>query len=177
MANPGEQKGAGYMQLRRALGTFVIVIIVWFLFVGDISSFGFLLGLVVAIFVNIFFAKSINRYISPNILSNLFVGLLYLPLFMFEVFRASLKLAHFTLQRNPGPKPGIVAIPYNLENPVAITMLAVMITLTPGTLALDLDVEKKLIYIHWFHMTTQKEDRIKEESILDLELWARRIFE
>jgi multicomponent Na+:H+ antiporter subunit E len=165
------------MQFGRVLGTLVIVMITWFLFVDAVSYFSFLLGLIVAIFVNIFFAKSINRYIPSNVLSNLFVGLLYLPLFLLEVFKASFRLAYYVLQPNPVLEPGIVAIPYSLENPVAITMLSVMITLTPGTLALDLDPDNRVIYIHWFHMSTQKEDKIKEESIVDLEIWARRIFE
>ena len=45
-------------------------------------------------------------------------------------------------------KPGIVKIPLDLETDVEITLLASLITLTPGTLSLDVSKDKKVLYVH-----------------------------
>ena len=45
-------------------------------------------------------------------------------------------------------KPGIVAMPIDLESDVQITLLANMITLTPGTITAEVSPDNKILYIH-----------------------------
>jgi multicomponent Na+:H+ antiporter subunit E len=45
-------------------------------------------------------------------------------------------------------RPAIVAIPLDLRSPLAITLLAQMITLTPGTLSLDVSSDRRVLYVH-----------------------------
>jgi multicomponent Na+:H+ antiporter subunit E len=45
-------------------------------------------------------------------------------------------------------QPGIVAIPITLESDAEITMLANLITLTPGTLSLDVSDDRRTLYVH-----------------------------
>jgi multicomponent Na+:H+ antiporter subunit E len=45
-------------------------------------------------------------------------------------------------------KPGIIGIPLDAETDLEITLLANFITLTPGTLSLDVSTDKKTLYIH-----------------------------
>ena len=44
--------------------------------------------------------------------------------------------------------PGIVAFPLTAESDIEITLLANLITLTPGTLAIDVSSDRKKLYIH-----------------------------
>jgi len=49
-------------------------------------------------------------------------------------------------------KPAVVAVPLDLETPVAITLLCNLITLTPGTLGLDVSNDRKILFVHVFHL-------------------------
>ncbi len=44
--------------------------------------------------------------------------------------------------------PGVVAIPLDAHTDAEITMLANLITLTPGSVCLDLSEDKRLLYVH-----------------------------
>lgn len=48
--------------------------------------------------------------------------------------------------------PGIVKISPGLKTDLGITMLANSITLTPGTLSVDIDEDKNDLYIHWINV-------------------------
>jgi multicomponent Na+:H+ antiporter subunit E len=48
--------------------------------------------------------------------------------------------------------PGIVKVSPNLKTDLGITLLANSITLTPGTLTVDIDEEKNDLYIHWINV-------------------------
>lgn len=51
--------------------------------------------------------------------------------------------------------PGIVKISPNLKSDLGITMLANSITLTPGTLSVDIDEESNDLYIHWINVKSK----------------------
>jgi len=50
--------------------------------------------------------------------------------------------------------PGIVKISPGLKTDLGITLLADSITLTPGTLSVDIDEKNNDLYIHWINVTT-----------------------
>ena len=61
---------------------------------------------------------------------------------LYAILQSNLRLAGKVLAKTVGLqtslRPGIVAVPLNLTNPFDITVLATIITLTPGTLSVDL---------------------------------------
>jgi len=71
----------------------------------------------------------------------------YLPVFTWEMIKANIHVAGLVLNPKMPIKPGIVKIKTNLKSPVARVWLANSITLTPGTLSLD--IEGEYLYIHW----------------------------
>lgn len=163
--------------LQRLVGVFVIIISLWFALLGNISSTGLITGLLIALSVNLLFLEVISTHISPRILTHILLGLIYLPLFMLEIFKSSFRMSWLTLQPKPQLKPGIISLPLDLDTPAAMTMLAIMVTLTPGTLSLDLDQKNKRLYVHWANMTTLDPDQFKEQSMGGMESWARRMFQ
>jgi multicomponent Na+:H+ antiporter subunit E len=50
-------------------------------------------------------------------------------------------------------RPAIVAIPLDLRGDLEITLLANLITLTPGTLSLDVSSDKRVLYVHSMYVT------------------------
>ena len=71
-------------------------------------------------------------------------------------------------------KPGIVKIPSGLKTDLGISMLANFITLTPGTLSVDID-KKNNLYVHWIFVKN-KNPKTKDVCS-DFPKWIRRIAE
>ena len=92
--------------------------------------------------------------------------------FLFHLTKANLDVAHRVITGKI--RPGIVKVSPGLHTSIGITMLANSITLTPGTLTVDID-EKKNLYVHWIYVDDKK-DRMEEicHSFPD---WIRKVAE
>lgn len=64
-------------------------------------------------------------------------------------------------------QPGIIAIPLDVEGEIAITLMANTISLTPGTLSLDVSDDKQVLYIHSMYVASA--DAVREEIKSGLE--------
>lgn len=85
--------------------------------------------------------------------------------FAWELVVANVRVARDVLIPGPGYKrPGIVAVPLDVTSPSEITLLACLITLTPGTLSLDVSADRSVLYIHEMFISDPDEVRrnIKE---------------
>lgn len=71
-----------------------------------------------------------------------------LGLFIKELILSALSVAWLVIQPKPRLRPGIVAYPLTLTTDAQITLLANMITLTPGTLSVDVSADKKTLFVH-----------------------------
>jgi len=72
-------------------------------------------------------------------------------------------------------KPGIVKISPSLKTDLGITMLANSITLTPGTLSVDIDDQTHDLYIHWIDVKNKEPDC--KDICGNFENWVKRIAE
>ncbi len=71
--------------------------------------------------------------------------------------------------------PGIVKVKSNLESDFAVTMLANSITLTPGTLTVDLDNSTNELYVHWIDVKNSEPS--PQDIYGSFGDWVRRIAE
>jgi multicomponent Na+:H+ antiporter subunit E len=69
-------------------------------------------------------------------------------LFLWELLLSSLRVARTVLTPGYGFQCGIVAFPLTTDRDVEITLLANLITLTPGTLSVDVSDDRRTLYIH-----------------------------
>ena len=53
-------------------------------------------------------------------------------------------------------KPAIVAVPLTVKSDAEITLLANLITLTPGTLSIDVSEDRRLLYVHVLHLADRQ---------------------
>ena len=72
--------------------------------------------------------------------------------FLWALIVANLRVAYSVLAPSSKMRPGIVAIPLDIELDAEVTLLANMITLTPGTLSLDVSDDKRVLYVHGMHV-------------------------
>ena len=68
--------------------------------------------------------------------------------FLRELIRSNLRVAWDVISPKSQRKPGIVAIPLDARSDIEITFLANLITLTPGTLSLDVSDDRSVLYVH-----------------------------
>jgi len=82
-----------------------------------------------------------------------------------ELVIANIKMAYYTLSPLRKLKPGVLAVPLVEDlTDTELTILANLITLTPGTLSLDVSADRSILFIHFMHVSDPDEMRreIKE---------------
>ncbi|MBN1281045.1 MAG: Na+/H+ antiporter subunit E [Candidatus Thermoplasmatota archaeon] len=109
--------------------------------------FGLLLSCVVGGVAHHLFIKESFRMANP-VRWILFLGYLIGPFFV-ALAKANLDVAYRVITGKINP--AIVKISPGLKTDFGITMLANSITLTPGTLSVDIDEDSNDLYIHWIN--------------------------
>jgi multicomponent Na+:H+ antiporter subunit E len=157
---------------------FVIwILLTWPFADGKIDIQVVVAGLIASIMVALLFHEILPKehrvFISPL---RLFWLLVYLPVFFYYMVIANLDVLYRALHPKMPIRPGIVKIKTNLKTESGITALANSITLTPGTLTVDL-TDDGFLYIHWINV---KSDDIEQATKLisqKFEWFLKRIFE
>lgn len=93
--------------------------------------------------------------------------------FVWELLLSNFKIAVDVLRPQPRMRPGIFAYPLDAQTDGEITLLANIITLTPGTLSLDVSTDRKTLYIHGMYLEDPEAARRSiregfERRVLDL---------
>jgi len=94
---------------------------------------------------------------------------------LFYCLRANLDVAVRVIHPDVPIRPGIVKVRTTLKSDMAKTFLANSITLTPGTLTIDIDGDD--FYVHWINIHTDDAARQTAEICGRFEPLLRRIFE
>jgi multicomponent Na+:H+ antiporter subunit E len=105
----------------------------------------------------------------------LFWALAYVPVLFLYVVRANLDVAYRVLHPALPIRPGIVRARTSLKTAAGRVLLANSITLTPGTLSVDLTDD--VLYIHRIHVPEDDPDGDTQRSLARFEAFIRRIFE
>ncbi len=74
--------------------------------------------------------------------------LAFIVYFAKELLVANLRVAYDVITPRYHMRPGIVAIPLDARTDVEIVSLANLITLTPGTVSLDVSTDRRVLYIY-----------------------------
>ncbi len=69
--------------------------------------------------------------------------------FLWELIKSALQVAYLVLQPDlERMQPGVIAYPLDVKTGIEITVLANLISLTPGTLSLEVTDDRRVLYIH-----------------------------
>jgi multicomponent Na+:H+ antiporter subunit E len=82
--------------------------------------------------------------------------------FIWALLLANLRVAYDVIAPRPRMKPGIVGIPLEARTNLEITLLANMITLTPGTLSLDVSADRRMLYVHEMYIDPGNVDAVRD---------------
>jgi len=173
------------------IAVMIMLYIFWLLLTGQIVSIftgsasveiliaGVLVSFFVALFTARFFVHTNAWYLfnPAKLLILLFYSLI---IFVWELIKANWDVAKRALSPKLPINPGIVKIPTELKSEYGLSMLANSITLTPGTITMDIAEDqqgKNWYYIHWIDVAEQDPVKAGDAIKGSMEPWIRRIWE
>ena len=166
----------------RRLVYFILAFIVWVTLTwpfadGRIDIQVIIAGLIASLIVAILFHEILPQehtvFISPI---RIFWALVYMPVFFYYVIKANLDVVYRALHPRMPINPGIVKIKTNLKTESGITALANSITLTPGTLTVDL-TDDGFLYVHWINVKSDDVEQATDFIARRFEWFLQKIFE
>lgn len=145
----------------------ILLAITWMLLSGEVTAENFIEGLIIGYLI-LWISKSALGGTSyfrkiPKAISFFFY-------FVKELIVANLKVAFDIITPKDYMQPGIVAVPLDAETDMEITLLANLITLTPGTLSLDVSKDKKVLYIHTLYLDDTEKFRAEIKNGMEKRL-------
>ncbi len=165
------------MKMKNIFMLWTSLFLIWLLLTFESRLEFFVSGLVITFLISMIFATDEDTNFKPKSLSK---SLLYTFIYAFilskECILSSLEVAWMVLHPKMPIMPGIIKIPSSLKGELELTVLSNSITLTPGTLLIDVDEDSNL-YVHWILMKEENMDAARKEISEVYEKYLRRIFE
>lgn len=132
----------------------ILLMLTWVFLTGAYTfenfSFGFILSFLILWIISTKSGKVKYFKILPSIIGFFFF-------FFWELVKANFQVAIEVITPTHNMKPGIVSVPLDAKTDVEITFLANLITLTPGTLSLDVSTDRKVLYVHSMYVYDKQE--------------------
>lgn len=98
-------------------------------------------------------------------------------LFLYELVVSAVRVAILVMRPDlkSAIRPGIVAVPLTVQSDAEITLLANMITLTPGTLSIDVSPDRKVLFVH--ALTMESREAVIADIVNGFERKVAEVFE
>tara|TARA_R110000850_G_scaffold190308_2_gene316208 strand:- start:44429 stop:44905 length:477 start_codon:yes stop_codon:yes gene_type:complete len=131
----------------------ILLTFIWVALTGSIAFLNFLFGFVLSFLILwvITIGRGESKYfkILPKVIAFIFF-------FLYELIKANIQVAYDVITPKFYMKPGIIKVPLDAESDLEITLLANLISLTPGTLSLDVSNDKKVLYVHGMYVSDKE---------------------
>jgi len=136
----------------------MLLALAWAALQGEFSLPSLVTGYVVGYFILLGLVRGHVLATSP------YIGRIHRVLglaafFLWELVRANFRLAVDVATPSYQMKPGIVAVPLDATRESEILLLAMLINLTPGSVALDVSPDRKVMYVHVMYIETPEAAR------------------
>lgn len=163
------------------ISTFCLCFVFWLLLTWSFTAQEMIAGAVVSLAAALFASKFFIHEDAFRLLKPARLGALaaYVVTFLRELVKANLDVARRVFGGCKDVNPGIVKVPVGLEGDYAQAMLANSITLTPGTITLDIAEQdgKTYYYIHWIDVAESDREKAGELIKGSLEKGIGRIWQ
>ena len=157
------------------LNLWLTLLLIWVIANGTLALDSLITGVVVSAAIALAFASfarvySVIRW-SPKVV---FYYLLYLGVFLTELAKANLNVMRLVFSPRIEIQPGIVEIKTELKSPIGRLALANSITLTPGTLVVD--IKDDSLFIHWINVSATDPVGATEEISARFEKYLKVVY-
>lgn len=147
----------------KAFGWNMMLALFWVVLSGSYSITNLAAGMVLSYLVLAYVARDKPEFANyfgkaPNI-----VG--FILFFIWDLTKANARVAYDVLTPTHRMRPGVIAIPLDLKDDAAITLFANLITVTPGSLALDVSSDRKVLYVHLMYLDDESSQLAELKSL------------
>lgn len=148
----------------------VFLMLAWAALNGELTPSNLLAGFVIGYLMLALTQRALG---SRGYATKVFVVIKFALFFGWELIKSNVRVAYEVITPGNHMKPGIVGVPLTVTHDYQIILLANMITLTPGTLSIDVSNDKRTLYIHSMYVEDVEEFRASikngfEKRILEL---------
>jgi len=159
----------------RLLG-FMLAMVIWLLLTWRLDAASVVVGVLASGAAAVLFGELLTVYpwkaLKP---SRYFWFLCYVPVFLWEMVKANLDVAYRVMHPMLPINPGLVKIKTKLKSDISKTVLANSITLTPGTMTVDIKGDE--LYVHWIDVRETDVEKATEAIAGRFEKIIARVFE
>lgn len=138
----------------RHVTVFILSLIFWLLLTFKITLPNIIVGSVASIICSAiftrFFITNVYKLLQPH---RYYWFMIYLFVLIWECIKANFDVAYRVLHPAMPIRPGIVKVKTTLKSDLARTLLANSITMTPGTITIDIIGD--YLYIHWIYVRSE----------------------
>ncbi len=163
------------MNFRNIVNLFVLLFLIWLMLTGSFEPVSLLTGFALAALFAFIFGKNSMVFGKLRFTPKMFLySVLYLLVFIRELIKSNINVAMRVISPSLPINPGIVKIKTRLKSPMGRLILANSITLTPGTLTID--IKDDTLYIHWIDVKTLDPEQAAREIIGKFEKYLEVIY-
>lgn len=138
----------------RYLTVFILSMIFWLLITFKFTAANFAVGAGASLITSLIFGRyyfhNAHKFLQPR---RWYWFAVYLVTFIWACIKANFDVAYRVLHPAMPIRPGIVKIKTTLKSEFARTLLANSITMTPGTITVDLIDD--VLYVHWIYIRSE----------------------
>ncbi len=147
----------------------IMLALAWISLTGSFSGSGMLTGFVFGYAVLAFLTRLGDQ--TRSYTRKIFQVVGFILFYIGEIVRSNVRVAYEVLTPSHNMKPGVIGLPLDSDSDAVISLLANLITMTPGTLSLDVSNDRRMLYIHAMYIDDEEALR---RDLKDLE---RRVIE
>ncbi|MEE4196859.1 MAG: Na+/H+ antiporter subunit E [Bacteroidales bacterium] len=163
------------MKIKNFIALFLILLVVWILANNTLNLEIISIGLVLSLVLSLLFGLNLSLFnelkFTPAALG--YTGI-YLVVFFMELIKSNLDVARRVLTPSLPINPGIVKTKTILKSKMGRMILANSITLTPGTLSVD--IQGDTLYIHWIDVCCDDIDKATQAIVKKFEKHLVKIY-
>jgi multicomponent Na+:H+ antiporter subunit E len=148
----------------------LILALTWAALQGDLNVTNLVIGFLVSAAVIYVFRQ---MFFEPRYFTKIGLGIKLVLVFFKELIKANLSVLKVVISPRLRVRSGVIAVPTELRNDVALTLLANMITLTPGTLTLDISPDRRYLFVHTLNLDDPED--VKREIRLAFEVYLEEL--
>jgi multicomponent Na+:H+ antiporter subunit E len=129
--------------------------VAWIAMTGTFTTENVVLGFVLGVLV-----VSFTRFAGSKAVAVKFVqSVRFAGFYLWSLMLANLRVAFDVVTREHRMRAGVIAVPLDAQSDAEITLLAHLITLTPGSTTIDLSHDRKTLYVHVMYIENDDIER------------------
>jgi multicomponent Na+:H+ antiporter subunit E len=155
--------------------TFIILMIVWILLNNTFQLDVLITGAVLAFFISLLVCRQCDVFAEMKLTPKAMAySVMFLFVFAIDLVKSNMDVTRRVLTPSLPIKPGIVEVKTTLKSKFGRLLLANTITLTPGTLTVE--VKDESFFIHWIDVEEEDIEAATEKIVKKFEHYLEVIY-